>query len=113
MLPVFGAFAAAGFRIVRGDNLGCMFSLRPALAQIEPCELVCYLDDDLLVARNFVYTLTTVFLRIQDDLGVAPKDVLLTGFNCDRCQHISILPRGDGYTARKSIGGASLVFPYA
>lgn len=110
---VLEAFASAGFTVVRGENAGCRLSFGPALQALRASAeglLVCYLDDDMVVSRHFVSSFCAVFSRIEEDLAVAPEDIVLTGFNCDSCMHTSVPPRGEGYTARKSIGGASMVF---
>ncbi len=116
MAGILEAFASAGFRVVRGKNAGCRFSLRPALRALGADAkrlLVCYLDDDMVVARHFVSSFSAIFGRIEEDLALAPEDIVLTGFNCDNCQHESVPPSGEGYTARTTIGGASMVFAHA
>lgn len=113
MAGVFARFEReALFEVITAANQGGYYSLRPALRGAESSELVCYLDDDVVVAKGFVGALQRTYMEIERDTGHSRRSLLLTGFNCvpPACAHPYSSPPERTYVEKETIGGVSMFF---
>ena len=112
LIPLYDEFINLGFQIkinLENEKQNSFISCLDLVSSKN--EYVIYLDNDMIVKKDFHTQLLKTYFMIKTELNLEDNKILLSAFDYEK-KH-KIIKKYQNYNEKKTIGGANMLFHYS